>query len=144
MNCRPCARLAVSCLNCARVDHCTILPDSAGGQSFELHSTERLLTYRSLVCDTRRRARPWSVECACRCWHLPLCTYIGRSSTNTCTRSHSSPFSLCGTQQPTAVYWLRPSTHECALLFALHSLYPDSGISGSRILKNPPDPDVAG
>jgi len=73
---------------------------------------------------------------------MPLRTYIGWSSTNTYTRAHSSPFTLSGTCQPTAVYWLWPLTHKCALLlFALHSLYPDSGISLGRILKKSPDPD---
>jgi len=86
-----------------------------------------LLTCHSLVSDTRG------------CQHMPLCAYIGRSSTNTYTRAHSSPFSLSGTRQLTAVCWLRPSTHECALLFALHSLYPDSGIRWFRI---PADPNI--
>jgi len=61
-------------------DRCTILPRSAGGQSFELRSTQRLLTCHSLACDTRGRARPWSVECARGCWHMPLCTYIVATS----------------------------------------------------------------
>jgi len=117
-------RPAVSRLNCTQLSAC-------------------LLTCHSLACDTRERAQPWSVECVCGCRYVPLCTDISRSSTNTYTRANSSPLSLSGTRQPTAVYWMRPPTHECALLlFTLHSLYHDSGVSSGRILKNPLDPDV--
>jgi len=68
---------------------------SAGGQSFELRSTECLLTCHSLACDSRSRARG--------CWHMPLCTYIGRSSTNTYTRAHSSPLSPALVSRPRSI-----------------------------------------
>jgi len=61
------------------------------------------LTYLPFTSVQHSRTRsPWSVECACGCRHMPLCTYIDRSSTNTYTRAHSSPFFLSGTRQPTA------------------------------------------
>jgi len=105
-HCQPRARPAVSCLNCARagVDHCTILPDSAGGQLFELRSTERLLTCHSLACETLGCARPWSVECAA---DAGTCLYVlilvGRPVIFT-PGFTPPPFSLSGTRQTTAVY----------------------------------------
>jgi len=72
--CRPRARPAVSHLNCARLSAYTYL-----------------LTCHSLVCDIRGRARLLLVECARGCRHVPLFTYIGRSSTNTYTRAHLPP-----------------------------------------------------
>jgi len=103
-------QLAVSRLNCAQL-------------------SAYLLTCHSLACDTHWRARSSVLMDAGTYFYVLI--LVGRPLIHK-PRPTPPPFSLYSTRQSTAVYWLWPSTHECALLFALHLLYPDYRIQNLR------------